>query len=58
MDTHVHAPQYKFTGTGTDAPLLDWLKQYVFPAEESFKNVDAAMYRYDLLVSQLVLAVS
>jgi guanine deaminase len=23
IDTHVHAPQYQFTGTATDLPLME-----------------------------------
>lgn len=33
IDTHVHAPQYQFTGTATDLPLMQWLQAYTFPAE-------------------------
>jgi cytosine/adenosine deaminase-related metal-dependent hydrolase len=33
IDTHVHAPQYQFTGTATDLPLMQWLQTYTFPAE-------------------------
>lgn len=33
MDLHLHAPQYVFTGTGTDRPLMEWLNHYTFPAE-------------------------
>jgi guanine deaminase len=25
IDTHCHAPQYQFTGVGTDLPLFEWL---------------------------------
>jgi cytosine/adenosine deaminase-related metal-dependent hydrolase len=31
VDTHVHAPQYSFTGTATDLPLMQWLNAYTFP---------------------------
>jgi guanine deaminase len=27
VDTHIHAPQYAFTGTGYELPLLDWLNK-------------------------------
>ena len=46
IDTHVHAPQYKFTGTGTDVPLMEWLRKYTFPTEESYKDVEAAEVRH------------
>jgi guanine deaminase len=41
VDTHMHAPQYMFTGTGTDLPLLDWLNTYTFPNEA--RCADAAL---------------
>lgn len=25
VDCHIHAPQFSFTGTATDVPLMDWL---------------------------------
>ncbi|KAG1674922.1 hypothetical protein FOA52_014715 [Chlamydomonas sp. UWO 241] len=54
IDTHVHAPQYKFTGTGTDVPLMEWLKKYTFPAETSFQDLEQARHRYDLLVKRFL----
>ena len=41
----MHAPQYKFTGTGTDVPLMEWLWKYTFPTEESYKDKEAAEVR-------------
>lgn len=54
IDTHVHAPQYKFTGGGTDVPLMEWLKKYTFPAECSFQDLRAAAHRYSLLVKRFL----
>ncbi|PNH11926.1 Guanine deaminase [Tetrabaena socialis] len=54
IDTHVHAPQYKFTGTGTDVPLMDWLEKYTFPSECSFRDLEAAQHRYSLLVKRFL----
>ena len=28
IDTHIHAPQYQFTGTAADRPLMEWLDHY------------------------------
>ena len=28
IDTHIHAPQYSYTGTATDIPLMQWLEKY------------------------------
>ncbi|GIL58834.1 hypothetical protein Vafri_13806 [Volvox africanus] len=54
IDTHVHAPQYQFTGTGTDVPLMEWLRKYTFPAECSFQDLEAARHRYSLLVKRFL----
>ncbi|GFR42051.1 hypothetical protein Agub_g2867, partial [Astrephomene gubernaculifera] len=54
IDTHVHAPQYKFTGTGTDVPLMEWLKKYTFKAEGSYRDLDAAHHRYSLLLKRFL----
>ena len=43
VDGHAHAPQYAFTGTGMDLPLLEWLETYTFPCEARFE--DAAFAR-------------
>ena len=42
MDTHIHAPQYTYAGTGYDKQLLEWLKQYTFPSEARFSDVSIA----------------
>ena len=36
IDLHIHAPQFAYTGTATDRPLMGadgWLETYTFPAE-------------------------
>jgi guanine deaminase len=33
IDTHIHAPQYQYTGTAVDLELMKWLNVYAFPAE-------------------------
>eukprot|EP01036_Dinobryon_divergens_P044635 gene44635-59572_t len=38
VDAHCHAPQYVFTGTGMDLPLLQWLEKYTFPCESKFAD--------------------
>ena len=42
VDTHTHAPQFSFTGTGYDLQLLEWLTTYTFPAEQGFANLSHA----------------
>ena len=45
-----HYYHLQFTGTGTDVPLMDWLQKYTFPVESSYQDVEAAKFRYDLMV--------
>lgn len=43
VDCHIHAPQYVFTGTATDKPLMGddgWLQKYAFPAEKSVRKAN------------------
>ena len=54
IDTHVHAPQYAFTGTATDLPLMDWLQKYTFPAERRMADVALARRVYEALVAKLL----
>ena len=50
VDTHIHAPQYVFTGTGYDLPLLQWLEKYTFPSESRFGNTEFAKDAYRKVV--------
>eukprot|EP00731_Ephydatia_muelleri_P017080 Em0010g178a len=52
VDTHIHAPQYFFTGTGYDLPLLQWLQKYTFPIESRFRDAEFARQHYPLAVKR------
>jgi len=52
VDAHCHAPQYVFTGTGMDLPLLEWLNKYTFPCESRFKDLEFARLAYTKAVSR------
>ncbi|XP_003383532.1 PREDICTED: guanine deaminase-like [Amphimedon queenslandica] len=54
VDTHIHAPQYKFTGTGYDLQLLDWLDKYTFPTEAKFSDVQLASEVYQSVVKRTI----
>lgn len=54
IDTHVHAPQYQFSGTATDLPLMHWLQHYTFPAEERMSDSEVAQHVYSRLVRRLL----
>ncbi|KAJ3333148.1 hypothetical protein HDU76_011065 [Blyttiomyces sp. JEL0837] len=52
VDTHIHAPQYVFTGTGLDLPLMDWLNNYTFPRESNFSDESYARDAYTRAVQR------
>lgn len=52
VDAHCHAPQYTFTGTGMDLPLLQWLEKYTFPSEAKFQDPTFAKMAYEKSVKR------
>ena len=55
IDTHVHAAQSQYAGTGTDLPLMQWLAKYAFPSERRLTNDLGESERvYDALVRKLL----
>ncbi|KAJ3276935.1 hypothetical protein HK104_003559 [Borealophlyctis nickersoniae] len=54
IDTHTHAPQFVYTGTGYDLPLLDWLAKYTFPRERQFADPSFAQKAYPLAVARSI----
>ncbi|KAI9468876.1 MAG: guanine deaminase [Benjaminiella poitrasii] len=54
VDTHAHAPQYMFAGSGMDLQLLEWLETYVFPCESAFKDTDHARQAYQTVIRRFL----
>ncbi|KAI8364562.1 guanine deaminase [Blakeslea trispora] len=54
VDTHAHAPQYIFTGSGMDLPLLKWLDTYTFPTESTFKDSEYAHKTYTKVIQRFL----
>lgn len=52
VDTHIHAPQYSFIGTGMERPLLEWLKHTTFPIEDTYANLETASNVYNSVVKR------
>jgi guanine deaminase len=52
IDTHIHSPQYVFTGTGYDLGLLEWLQKYTFPKECQFDDLVHARKVYGKVVAK------
>lgn len=52
IDTHIHAPQYPYMGTGYDLPLMGWLEKYTFPYEAKYKDKKVAENFYRKVVNR------
>ncbi|KAJ7288161.1 hypothetical protein C8J57DRAFT_1165739 [Mycena rebaudengoi] len=55
VDLHLHAPQFLYQGNGLHLPLLEWLNEYAFKAEEALDE-DPALARkvYTRLARRLI----
>ena len=54
-DLHLHAPQFLYQGTGLHLPLMQWLDEYAFKAEESLDaNPTLARKVYERLADRLI----
>jgi len=54
-DLHLHAPQFLYQGTGLHLPLMEWLDEYAFNAEESLDaNPELAARVYRRLAARLI----
>lgn len=54
-DLHLHAPQFLYQGTGLHLPLMEWLNEYAFKAEERLdRDPDLARRVYTRLGERLV----
>lgn len=53
VDTHIHASQYSYAGTGLDLTLLQWLNTYTFPVESRFEDLEFARKVYTQVVVSL-----
>jgi guanine deaminase len=54
-DLHLHAPQFLYQGTGLHLPLMEWLNEYAFKAEERLdEDLDLARRVYKRLGERLV----
>jgi guanine deaminase len=54
-DLHLHAPQMLYLGTGLHLPLLEWLDNYAYKAEERIDNdLELASKVYKRLARRLI----
>uniref|UniRef100_A0A8C5PQ07 Guanine deaminase n=1 Tax=Leptobrachium leishanense TaxID=445787 RepID=A0A8C5PQ07_9ANUR len=55
VDTHIHAPQYSFVGSGMDKPLLQWLEYTTFPTEYTYSDLEIAENVYRTVVRRTLM---
>ena len=53
VDTHIHAPQFAYRGTGMDMELLDWLDCEAFPEEARYSDTEYAQRAYSIFAEEL-----
>ena len=53
VDTHIHAPQFAYRGTGMDLELLDWLDNQAFPEEAKYSDIEYAKRAYSIFAEEL-----
>lgn len=54
-DLHLHAPQFLYQGTGLHLPLMKWLNEYAYKAEEKLDaDSDLAERVYRRLAQRLI----
>lgn len=54
-DLHLHAPQFMYQGTGLDLPLMEWLDNYAYKAEEGLdQDAHLATKVYRRLAQRLI----
>lgn len=41
INTHAHSPMNLFKGLADDLPLMDWLQQHIWPAEQAILNEES-----------------
>ncbi|KAI9245441.1 guanine deaminase [Sporodiniella umbellata] len=54
VDTHAHAPQYMFAGSGMDRQLLEWLEKYVFSCEAAYQDPEHAKRTYEKVIRRFL----
>jgi len=54
IDLHIHAPQWPQLGKALHLPLSDWLRDYTFPLEAKYDDLEFARHNYESLVDNLL----
>ena len=56
VNTHTHLPMVLFRGLADDLPLMRWLNDHIFPAEERFINRETVYAGSQLAIAEMILS--
>lgn len=56
VNTHTHLPMVLFRGFADDLPLMQWLNDYIFPAEGRFIDRDTVYAGSMLAIAEMILS--
>jgi 5-methylthioadenosine/S-adenosylhomocysteine deaminase len=56
VNTHTHLPMIFFRGLADDLPLMDWLNNYIFPAESKHVNREMVYVGSLLAIAEMILS--
>jgi 5-methylthioadenosine/S-adenosylhomocysteine deaminase len=56
VNTHTHLPMVCFRGLADDLPLMEWLNDYIFPAEAKYVNRDMVYHSSMLAIAEMILS--
>jgi len=56
VNTHTHLPMVLFRGLADDVPLMTWLNDHIFPAEERFINRETVYSASLLAIAEMILS--
>ena len=56
VNTHTHLPMVLFRGLADDLPLMRWLNDHIFPAEERFIDRETVYAGTQLAIAEMILS--
>ncbi len=54
INTHTHASMSMFRGLGSDLPLMDWLNNHIWPAEQKWVNTEFIRDGFELAAAEMI----
>jgi len=56
VNTHTHLPMTLFRGLANDLPLMEWLKDIIFPAEAAYIHPETVFWSTQLACAEMILS--